>query len=117
MKHGTGIFLLILLMGSFFMPEGKVENSLQNKRPKPAPKEVSDLLQKNGCYSCHHVFYRIVGPSFLLISKKKYTAKKIAELLVKPQPENWPGYPAMAPITTVPYEEVVKISNWINSIE
>ena len=81
------------------------------------PDDIENLLEKNKCLSCHTPYRRLVGPSFVNIAQKQYDAKKIAELIEKPQPDNWPGYPAMAPIKNVPYNEVCKITSWINSLK
>ena len=75
------------------------------------------LLTKHTCITCHKPYKRVVGPSFLSISKKKYNAEKIAALIANPQPTDWPGFPPMNPIKNVPFEDVKKIAKWINSLE
>ena len=79
------------------------------------PVEISALLAKHGCSSCHHTARRIVGPPFADIAKRNYLPEAIAEKIGKPQPASWPGYPPM-PALTVPNEEALKIADWINSI-
>jgi cytochrome c len=77
--------------------------------------EISALLAKHGCSSCHHSARRVVGPAFNEIAKRNYLAETIVEKIAAPQPTNWPGYPPM-PSLTVPYEDALKIAEWINSI-
>lgn len=83
---------------------------------KPVPKEITTILTKNNCISCHTAYRRLVGPSFQNIAKMKYDAKKIAELIENPKPANWPGYPAMAPQKNVPYEDILKLTAWMNTL-
>lgn len=77
--------------------------------------EISALLAKHGCSSCHHSARRVVGPAFNEIAKRNYLAETIIEKIAAPQPANWPGYPPMPPLT-VPNEDALKIAEWINSI-
>lgn len=86
-----------------------------NAQTEP-PADVQALLQKHICLTCHKVDTRLVGPAYKDVAKKKYTPEKIVELIYKPQPANWPGYPAMAPMTQVPKEDALKIAKWINSL-
>lgn len=89
--------------------------------PKNA-KEVSEveamaLLKKHTCLSCHAKDTKVVGPSYVDISKRKYSEKRILELVYKPEPENWPEFATpMAPMSHVPSEDVIKIARWINSL-
>ncbi|WP_373515107.1 hypothetical protein [Persicitalea sp.] len=83
---------------------------------KPVPADIAALLNKNTCSACHKPYDRLVGPAYSEVAKKKYSIAKIVELVYKPQPENWPGYPPMAPMTQVPKEEVEKLGKWINSL-
>jgi len=80
------------------------------------PAEIQALLQKHICLTCHKVDQRLIGPAYKDVAKKKYTNEKIVELIYKPVPANWPGYPAMAPMTAVPKEDALKIAGWINSL-
>ena len=77
--------------------------------------EVTALLAKHGCSSCHHPVRRMVGPAFADIAKRNYQREIIVDKIGKPQPAGWPGYPPM-PALTVPNEEALKIADWINSI-
>lgn len=114
MKFTATIFSLFII--SFIYIGLSIELANANDT-KPIPKEVQALLKKNTCITCHNPYKRVVGPSFLSISKRKYSVQKIAELIANPQPADWPGFPPMAPIKNVPFEDVKKIANWINSLE
>ncbi|GHB56255.1 c-type cytochrome [Persicitalea jodogahamensis] len=85
-------------------------------KQKPVPADIAALLNKNTCSACHKPYERLVGPAYSEVAKKKYPISKIVELVYKPQPENWPGYPPMAPMTQVPKDEVEKLGRWINSL-
>lgn len=112
--------LLSIITCIFFLFNGFAYNECieyYQVKKEPIPHEIEKVLEKNKCLSCHAPYRRLVGPSFLNIGQKKYNAKTIAELMEKPQPSNWPGYPAMAPIKNVTFADVCKITAWINSLE
>ncbi|OZI08886.1 cytochrome C [Siphonobacter sp. BAB-5385] len=88
--------------------------SAQSKTDPPA--EIKALLEKNICLTCHKVNERLVGPAYTDVAKKKYKPEQIVELIYKPKPSNWPGYPPMAPMTQVPKEDAMKIAKWIVSL-
>lgn len=82
------------------------------------PPNVQKLLQKNTCLACHNVDKRLVGPAYKeVMQKKKYKASEIVELIYKPNPKNWAGYPPMAPMTQVPKAEAEIIAKWIASLK
>ncbi len=83
---------------------------------KPVPAEVSALLNKHACFACHQAYDKVIGPAYSEVAKKKYSADKIVELVHSPKPENWPGYPPMAPLAHVPKADIIVIANWINSL-
>ncbi|TDB60453.1 c-type cytochrome [Arundinibacter roseus] len=85
-------------------------------KQKPVPADISALLNKHTCSACHRPYDRVVGPAYADVAKKNYSVEKIVELVYKPQPENWPGYPPMAPMTQVPKEDATKLAKWINSL-
>ncbi|TBO40976.1 c-type cytochrome [Pedobacter kyonggii] len=83
----------------------------------PTFKEVEGLLTKNTCLACHNQTKRQIGPPFVEIAKRKYSAEKIFQLIHNPQPQNWPGYSTeMPPMPQVTKAEALKIANWINSL-
>jgi len=85
-------------------------------KQKPVPADIAALLNKNTCSACHKPYERLVGPAYSEVAKKKYSVAQIVELVYKPQPEHWPGYPPMMPMTQVPKDEVEKLGKWINSL-
>lgn len=89
--------------------------SVANAQVKP-PAAIEALLSKHTCLVCHKVETRLIGPAYVEVAKKKYTAEKMVELIYKPKPENWAGYPPMAAMPNVPKAEALKIAKWINSL-
>ncbi|MCC6461425.1 MAG: cytochrome C [Saprospiraceae bacterium] len=81
------------------------------------PADVKKVSDKYGCAACHAVDTRIVGPSWKQLAKKGYSAKKTAQLIRKPKPEDWPGYPPMAPIPAITDPEAKIIADWLKSIK
>jgi hypothetical protein len=67
--------------------------------------------------ACHNLDRKLVGPSWTDISKRKYSAKRIAQLVAKPEPANWPGYVPMAAQPSVPKDEMTKIANWLSKLQ
>jgi cytochrome c551/c552 len=94
-------------------PEKKEEAP---KTQGPPPADIAALLNKHTCSACHRPYERLVGPAYSEVAKKKYSPETIVDLVYKPQPEHWPGYPPMAPMTQVPKEDVLKLARWINSL-
>lgn len=89
-----------------------------SKAQTKIPPDVEKLLQKNTCLACHKVDTRLVGPAYKeVMKKKKYKAEQIVELIYKPNPANWEGYPPMAPMSQVPKEEALKIAKWITTLK
>lgn len=83
---------------------------------KETPADIAALLNKHTCFACHRPYERLVGPAYAEVAKKKYSVEKIIQLVHKPEPANWPGYPPMAPMPQVPDEDITKIAKWINSL-
>ncbi len=58
----------------------------------------------------------MVGPSFLEISKRygqsKKAIEKVAGLIIKPKPENWPGMAYMPPFD-IPLEEAKALAKYV----
>jgi cytochrome c len=80
------------------------------------PADIQTLLSKHTCNACHKPDEKLVGPSYLEISKKKYTNSKIVNLIHSPEPANWAGYTPMMGLPNVPNEDCSKIAVWINSL-
>ncbi|MBL7829301.1 MAG: c-type cytochrome [Saprospiraceae bacterium] len=106
MKSVLILFPLAILLAAF-----------SPKADPEIPADIKTLLDKNGCVACHHMSRKLVGPSWMDISKKKYTAKRIAQLVAKPEPQNWPGYVPMLAQPTVPKAEMTKIANWLSKLK
>ena len=81
------------------------------------PAEVKKVSDKYACAGCHMMDGRLVGPSWKELAKKKYSAKKMGQLIRKPQPGNWPGYPPMAPLTNITDAEVKIMADWLATVK
>jgi cytochrome c551/c552 len=82
------------------------------------PADINDLLSKNTCLTCHNANEKVVGPAYVEIAKRNYTAEQIVELIYKPKPSNWPDYQTpMIGLPNVPKDEALKIANWIISLK
>lgn len=82
------------------------------------PPNVQKLLQKNTCLACHNPDTKLVGPSYKEVMKKKnYKPEQIVDLIYKPKPANWPGYPAMTALPQVPKSEALEIAKWIVTLK
>ncbi|MFZ4797212.1 MAG: c-type cytochrome [Bacteroidia bacterium] len=82
------------------------------------PADINELLTKNTCLTCHNANEKVVGPAYVEVAKRNYTAEQIVELIYKPKPSNWPDYQTpMVGLPNVPKEEALKIANWIISLK
>jgi cytochrome c len=82
------------------------------------PPDIQKLLTKNTCLACHNPDNKLVGPAYKeVMKKKKYTPEQIVELIYKPKPANWPGYPPMAAMSQVPKDEALKMAKWITTLK
>ncbi len=79
--------------------------------------DVMKLLQKNTCLACHKKNERAVGPAYTEIAKRKYSVEKIMALIANPEPDNWPDYTPMAPMSHIPKTDTRKIAEWIVSLK
>ncbi|SNZ02444.1 Cytochrome c551/c552 [Persephonella hydrogeniphila] len=75
-----------------------------------------ELFHKYNCSSCHAPDRRVVGPSFSEISKRygqsERAIEKVAKLIIKPKPENWPGMAYMPPFD-IPFEEAKALARYV----
>lgn len=108
MKKYLLFFPVALLLASF--------TTVGGSDPR-LPADIKALLDKNGCGACHNLDRKLVGPSWTDISKRKYSAKRIAQLVAKPEPANWPGYVPMVAQPSVPKDEMTKIANWLSKLQ
>jgi cytochrome c len=91
--------------------------TLSNAQTK-IPPAIQKLLTKNTCLACHNPDNKLVGPAYKEVMKqKKYKPEQIVELIYKPKPSNWPGYPAMAAMSNVPKNEALEIAKWIVTLK
>ena len=91
--------------------------TVQAPAKPPTFNDVKAMLTSYTCLACHNPEKRVVGPSFTDISKRKYSADKIVQLIHNPQPQNWPDYPTpMPPMPQVKREDGLKIAAYINSL-
>ena len=81
------------------------------------PAEIQALLEKNGCVACHNMTHKLVGPMWTDVAAKKYSAKRITELVKKPEPGNWPGSVPMLAQSNIPAAELTKISKWLANLK
>jgi cytochrome c len=109
MKKTLALFPLLLVLAAF-------KPAFQPVAPPEIPADVQALLDKYGCAACHSMTKKLVGPLWTDIAAKKYSAKKIAQLVAKPEPSNWPGYVPMA-AQKVPKEDMNKIAGWLTNLK
>ncbi|HYG16673.1 MAG TPA: c-type cytochrome [Bacteroidia bacterium] len=81
------------------------------------PEEISVLLTRHTCATCHKADEKLIGPPYKEIAQRAYKNEEIVQLMYSPKPENWPGYPPMLPQKQVPQEDAMKIAGWINSLK
>jgi cytochrome c len=103
---------VVLAVSAFF-----AATTISNAQAVKVPADIEALLTKNTCLACHRADTKLIGPSYLEISKKKkYKPEQIVELIYNPKPSNWPGYVPMAALPNVPKDEALKIAKWISSL-
>ena len=89
----------------------------QNTQDPTIPADIEALINKYGCNACHSIKRKLVGPQWTDIAAKGYSKKRIAQLVKKPEPANWPGYPQMTAQPTVPKGDLDKIAGWLVSLK
>ncbi len=109
MKKTLALLPLLLALFAFKPASGPAS-------PPEIPADVQALLDKYGCAACHAMNRKLVGPKWTDIAAKKYSAKRISQLVAKPEPANWPGYVPMAP-QTVPKGDLNKIAGWLSKLQ
>lgn len=79
---------------------------------------VQPLLLKYTCLTCHNQTTKVIGPPYKEVAQKKYSVAQIVQLIQKPNPANWPGYPTkMPPMAHISKSELTQIAEWIKSLE
>ena len=117
MKKALVLFLPLALALTAFAPASRPVAAsgswpLAAAAGPEIPADVQALLDKYGCAACHSMTRKLVGPIWPDIAAKKYSAKRIAQLVAKPEPANWPGMAPMA-AQKVPRPDMTKIANWL----
>jgi cytochrome c len=115
-NHSLLNLVLSITMKKVFIMAAFVAATFSVKAQTTIPADITALLQKHTCYTCHAAAKKMVGPSWTDVAAKKYDAKKFASLVAKPKPENWPGYTAMAPLPNVPKDDLKKIHGWVSTL-
>lgn len=110
MMNKTLALLPLLLLLAAFRPAEKPAAD------PTIPADVQALLDKYGCAACHALNRKLVGPMWTDVAAKKYTAKRIAQLVAKPEPANWPGYVPMV-AQNVPKDDLNKIAKWLVNLK
>ncbi len=83
-----------------------------------ARSEIDPLLARHTCQSCHHISDNRVGPSFREIAKRQYSKERLVELIITPEPGNWPEYATpMPPMSHIPRQDMEKIAQWIRTLD
>lgn len=116
------LFAAILVSCGGETQESSAPSYAVMKKPATAeksdiPSEVKSLLANGTCLGCHRVDEKLIGPSYMDIAKRGYSAEEIVALIKQPVPENWPDYNPMNPITWVADEDLATIAEWITSLE
>ena len=109
MKKAPLFFTILLVLAAFKPASTPVA-------PPEIPADVQALLDKHGCAACHSMTRKLVGPIWTDIAAKKYSAKRIAQLVAKPEPANWPGYVPMV-AQKVPKADMEKIAKWLANLK
>ncbi len=81
------------------------------------PSEVKRVMGKYACTSCHALQERLIGPSWLELSKHRYTPRRLSTLMRQPRPENWPDYPPMPPLPHFTDTDAKIIADWLNRLK
>lgn len=109
MKKTFALFPILLILVAFKPAPAPVV-------PPEIPADIQALLDKHGCAACHSITRKLVGPIWTDIAAKKYSAKRIAQLVAKPEPANWPGYVPMV-AQKVPKADMEKIAKWLANLK
>ncbi len=117
MKRYVGILLVLSLLLSFSCEkkreEIKEEASKEVKRETVS--EGQALAEKKGCFACHDVNRKKVGPSYSEIAKRYAGKEKALEELVRSITKGSMGKWGSIPMTPQPttQEEAKKLAEWI----
>ena len=112
------VFFILSLTALITSCGGSETQEQSTSRTTSAAKgsDIKELLKSNACLACHKVDERLIGPSFRDIAARKYSNQEMVRLMQYPEPENWPGYPAMISMSSVAENDLLAIAEWINEI-
>ena len=111
------LFILLCCLGLAISSCGTEQKKEQTHYSVADKFRIKHLLEKNTCFACHKIDEKLVGPSYSEIAKRNYSNERIVALIYKPEPQNWPEYPA--PMIALPHldkNELLEIAQWINSL-
>lgn len=125
LRHGMRLSLISPVMAQSVAKAEAFQRAAQeaNAAAKTAPVVAAtgpkgrQLAEKNGCLACHHETTKLVGPPYVEVAARGYSAEQITALVHTPKPENWPGYIPMPPMAQVSAEDLKEIAGWINGLK
>lgn len=126
LRHGMREALTAPAMAQAKVSTDKYVAAVQDYRKQvaanPEPQKVAlagveGLADKNGCFACHSVNEKLVGPAYKEVAAKGYTVEQITALVRSPKPSNWPDYPEMPAMAQVPDDELKQIAEWIVTLK
>ena len=107
-------------------PKPKQEQTVQQTQPKKeelkevaAVSDARALADKKGCFACHDINRKKVGPAYVDVAKKYAGKEKAVEELVKSITKGSMGKWGSIPMTPQPVtqEEAKKLAEWILSLK
>ncbi len=119
-----GSFLSLLILSCENKKEEKVQSppkeevSVKKEEPK-AKGEAYSLADSKGCFACHDVQKKRVGPSYVEVAKKYAGKEGAVEELVRSITKGSMGKWGSIPMTPQPVtkEEAKKLAEWILSLK
>lgn len=87
--------------------------------PQPSKSEEYILADRKGCFACHDIDRKKVGPSYVDVAKKYAGKENAVEELVKSMTKGSMGKWGSIPMTPQPVsnEEAKKLAEWILSLK
>lgn len=93
--------------------------SQKQEQAKADDKELMDLANSKGCFACHQVDRKVIGPAWLEVSQK-YDQKDIPYLvnkIIEGGTGVWGNVPMPPNRGIVTEEEAKKLASWIISLK
>ncbi|EDP76451.1 cytochrome c, class I [Hydrogenivirga sp. 128-5-R1-1] len=100
-------------------PETKEEIKREEKEPAVEKTGAYALADKKGCFACHDVYRKKVGPSYAEVAKRYAGKEKALEELVVSITKGSMGKWGSIPMTPQPVtkKEAEELAKWILSIK